>query len=74
MINVNTSTIGENGMGKETSVCETYVPLLCLVESTTLADTGVTIELPPESEPPGYAKGLPIDVYVDCIGKPEVVD
>lgn len=61
-------------MGKETSVWETYCSLFCGVCLTSNADTGVTSELSPESESPGYEWGVPIDVYESCFGKPEVVN
>lgn len=73
-MDVNTPAIGENGIGKETSVCETYSSLNWKKEIPALADTGVTMEISPESESPGYAKGVPIDVWVDCLGKPEAVN
>lgn len=66
--------MGENGMGKEAPVNETYCPLIRRGKKTSFADTGVTMEISPESESPGYAKGVPIDVKADKLGKPESVD
>lgn len=54
------STMGENGIGKESAVCRSYVKSLCVVVLPAEANRVVTFLESTESESPGYEKGVPI--------------
>lgn len=73
-INVLAPTIGESGIGKEPTVEVAYPNSFCSKKFPAKANPGGTLYIPPESETPGYKKGVPMDVIVDRAGCPESVD